>query len=1524
MSRVRRKSRRKIVRYLLLSLPVYAILISAGLLLYSEPSAEELILRGCEAARSQDHGLALECFNKALALSPDDKRIYWYRAKSNEVMQRFEAALADYEEYRRLDPTSERALNDIGWLLTQKGDHQKAIERFEEAGRRFPESSSKYQFNAGRVYYAWHQQLATEIEESLTKIARPVMDPEPILEAAGAFLVDLENAHTVAEVLDQLPQGVIPEELADLQVNLLEANDCFRKARASLEPVSYAEPSASNFNHGALVAELDYHAGRLDQAKLTCDMMLAIDKLMPRSQAMSPAQRIKFLQIRANIHSDLERFDLSAVDFAEIEKLYRSGGSGSEAFQARQLELQDRLESGQAPYVLENTRALLEATPEDVLNAYLHARAQQMLGDLSGAVQTSLAALKQMARGALMKTVRRHDDRVKVVFGFYDILNAGSRWNEALRMLDALLNLEPNNIEALEKRAIFYEVRLNDSTKAGQDYFRILQLTPRDSASFAAWDRVNLRRLTGGSGNLEPRIKDASARWHKYRSILTAPEPSPTDWREKERQQQFLAEKGSLVWDLEHDQYLLYRLALHFMENQNVEEGLLILSKLAYKYPRVHEFSFRLAQVAYARHQYEDALGRVVPILERNPADADAARYAVLCFRHLGRHEEEAAVEAALARAAPESDGRVAAIRSALRSGAIERAERILLAGLAHFPASPDLAALRGRLLLAKEPEQTKQARALFGVALQKNPFQFDALAGMVQIACLEQDDAALRQLVSSLHLAPIGTVEDDLVELADLLTANGKAAIAADFLHKARNRFPYSQGLVAALGRVYVRLGRLEDAENYLAKADENDWSDPPHDLFLVRLEREGFDKATRFLQDTRGSRPGAAAMPAHIAIGHALRGSRREAHRFLLKAREAGVTEDPAATLMLLTRVLLSIDPISTLPGLPPQLGAAPPLDPLAGQPNGLRQRDFDWLVDLGLRDAEALRAFTTEIARCLIHSERPVFAEYAWRAIEKAYELQPSCGLVARTYARELARRGAEGRARELLLDQIRKDPNDDQSITALVDLLRTTIWDPDELAFMVKELVQVVGMRSEIRYLGARAAALAGQAREAIQTLQILSTQDPHYVPALLDLAKIYQNEGLNDAAERSLRAAVKSNPDNEEARRELVRFWKAQPAEWRRPVDFLLPLLKKNPTLFEFYGPLIESLGREEDGAGMARALATWLEPATRNVLPPESFEALIATGSALLAGGQSNPAEVLIQRARRLDPLSPDSLEAIGKLDDKRGRFREAATSFDLLDKLYGAPPEVQARLAYLKFHILRERQEGAKIAAGAVARSATPDPQALEVLAAWALLNDKHLSAAAFLERTRPTHRQEVASLAYRIGVIRLAGGDLAGAARHLGHLRAAEAESDLRLQHAAFLVQRIAASAQGGKPPPKPVAKAVAQPPAPRPIPQPAAKASVVPERSVLEPEPRDAAPAPDPSLPEPPEEPPPPPDGEEGEATEPATPAAGDGGATPETPERAGGEPEKKNGAGEDETSGIPGRLTATTPALGPSQR
>ncbi|MEW6746378.1 MAG: hypothetical protein AB1486_26860, partial [Planctomycetota bacterium] len=59
--------------------------------------------------------------------------------------------------------------------------------------------------------------------------------------------------------------------------------------------------------------------------------------------------------------------------------------------------------------------------------------------------------------------------------------------------------------------------------------------------------------------------------------------------------------------------------------------------------------------------------------------------------------------------------------------------------------------------------------------------------------------------------------------------------------------------------------------------------------------------------------------------------------------------------------------------------------------------------------------------------------------------------------------------------------------------------------------------------------------------------------------------------------------------------------------------FLLPLLKKNPTLFEFYRPLIESLGREEDGAGMARALATWLEPATRNVLPPESFEALIAT-----------------------------------------------------------------------------------------------------------------------------------------------------------------------------------------------------------------------------------------------------------------------------------------------------------------------
>ncbi|MEW6747647.1 MAG: tetratricopeptide repeat protein [Planctomycetota bacterium] len=453
MSRVRRKSRRRIVRYLLLSLPVYAILISAGLLLYSEPSAEDLILKGCEAARGLDHGLALEYFNKALVQSPDDKRIYWYRAKSNEAMQRFEAALADYEEYRRLDPTSERALNDIAWLLTQKGDHEKAIERFAEAGRRFPESSSKYQFNAGHVYYTWHKQLVTEIEESLTKIARPVMDPEPILEAAGAFVVDLDNAHSVEEVLEQLPQGVTPEELGKLRANLLQANACFRQAHTALEPVTYVEPSPSNFNHGALMAELDYHAGRLDQAKLTCDLMLVTDKLMPRSQSMSPAQRIKFPQIRANIHSDLERFDLSAIDFAEIEKLYRSGGSRSEAFQARQLELQDRLESGQAQYVLDNTRGLLETMPEDMLNAYLHARAQQMLGDLSGAVQTSLAALKQMARGALVKTVRRHDDRVKVVFGFYDIINAGSRWNEALRMLDALLNLEPNNIEALEKRA---------------------------------------------------------------------------------------------------------------------------------------------------------------------------------------------------------------------------------------------------------------------------------------------------------------------------------------------------------------------------------------------------------------------------------------------------------------------------------------------------------------------------------------------------------------------------------------------------------------------------------------------------------------------------------------------------------------------------------------------------------------------------------------------------------------------------------------------------------------------------------------------------------------------------------------------------------------------------------------------------------------------------------------------------------------------------------------------------------------
>src|SRR5262245_35935416 len=128
-----RKQRRVGLRYLLIALPVFAILVVASGLLLRTQTAEDLLEQAKAAQAAGLNAQAVELLDRAIKLAPDDAELFYERGLSNAELKRFEPALTDFEEYRRLKPDSEAAVEQMGWIHLKLQQFEFALARFLEA-----------------------------------------------------------------------------------------------------------------------------------------------------------------------------------------------------------------------------------------------------------------------------------------------------------------------------------------------------------------------------------------------------------------------------------------------------------------------------------------------------------------------------------------------------------------------------------------------------------------------------------------------------------------------------------------------------------------------------------------------------------------------------------------------------------------------------------------------------------------------------------------------------------------------------------------------------------------------------------------------------------------------------------------------------------------------------------------------------------------------------------------------------------------------------------------------------------------------------------------------------------------------------------------------------------------------------------------------------------------------------------------------------------------------------------------------
>jgi len=107
--------------------------------------------RGNAYAKSNKHEKAIEDYNKAIELNPDDATAYNNRGNTYAKSNKHEKAIEDYNKAIELNPDYATAYNNRGAAYAKSNKHEKAIEDYNKAIELNPDDATAYN-NRGAAY----------------------------------------------------------------------------------------------------------------------------------------------------------------------------------------------------------------------------------------------------------------------------------------------------------------------------------------------------------------------------------------------------------------------------------------------------------------------------------------------------------------------------------------------------------------------------------------------------------------------------------------------------------------------------------------------------------------------------------------------------------------------------------------------------------------------------------------------------------------------------------------------------------------------------------------------------------------------------------------------------------------------------------------------------------------------------------------------------------------------------------------------------------------------------------------------------------------------------------------------------------------------------------------------------------------------------------------------------------------------------------------------------------------------------
>jgi tetratricopeptide (TPR) repeat protein len=110
----------------------------------SDPSASRLAANAGVAMASHNYDQAIERFDRAIALSPENPTFFIGRGRAKLEYGDLDHALEDFDQAARLNPHSFLAQIGRGQVYARKRDHEDAFAAFEASARLYPRNAAAY------------------------------------------------------------------------------------------------------------------------------------------------------------------------------------------------------------------------------------------------------------------------------------------------------------------------------------------------------------------------------------------------------------------------------------------------------------------------------------------------------------------------------------------------------------------------------------------------------------------------------------------------------------------------------------------------------------------------------------------------------------------------------------------------------------------------------------------------------------------------------------------------------------------------------------------------------------------------------------------------------------------------------------------------------------------------------------------------------------------------------------------------------------------------------------------------------------------------------------------------------------------------------------------------------------------------------------------------------------------------------------------------------------------------------------